>query len=75
MHYVGQYLEALNVFSLGLHVASNSALLEKNFAARIFAQPQECGARLVTVTNQQVPRPSTTFFAFSQAKHFAFSTS
>ena len=70
MHYVGQYLGIVKAVSLCLHVASNLALLEKKFYARIFRQPQECGARLVAVTNQPVPRPSTTFFAFSQAKYF-----
>ena len=50
-------------------------LLKKNFPGRISPQPLECGARLVTVTNDPVPRPSTASFAVSQAKHFLFSTS
>ena len=50
-------------------------LLDKEFPGRISPQPQECGVTLVTVTNEPVPRPSTTFFAFSWAKHFFFSTS
>ena len=73
MYYVGQCLEALKVFSLRLLVASNPA--DYNCPGRISPQPQECGARLVTVTNEPVPRPSSTSFAVSKAKHFLFSTS
>ena len=69
------YLRTLKVFLLRLHVASSPAGYRKNFPGRILLQPQECGVRLVTVTNEPVPRPSTTFFAFSRAKHFFFSTS
>ena len=71
MHYVGQYLEALKVFSLRLYTRGvKPSIIIKNFPARIFPQPQECGARLVTVTKKSVPRSSATSFAFSQAKHF-----
>ena len=42
-------------------------LLKKNFP-----QPQERGARLVTVTNEPVSSPSTTSFAFSQVKNVFF---
>ena len=73
MHYVGQCLEILKVFSLLLLVASNPA--DYTCPGRIFLQPQECGARLITVTNQRVPRLLTTSYGFSQAKHFSFSTS
>ena len=65
---LGQYLETLKIFSLRLHAASHSAWLEK-FSCKSFPQ-QKCGAKLVTVTNQSVPRPPTTSFVFSQAKYF-----
>ena len=48
-------------------------IIRKYFPARIFPQPQEWRARLVTLTNKAVPRPSVNSFAFSQAKHFFFS--
>ena len=54
-----------------LHVASNTA----GYYRRVSLQPQECRARLVSMTNQPVPRPSTTSVAFSQGKLFFFSTS
>ena len=54
---------------------STLQVIRKNFPRRISPQPQECAARLVTVTNEPVPRPSTIFFAFSRAKQFFFSTS
>ena len=72
LHDVDRYLETLKVCSLCLQVASNPT---DYFRRRIFPQPPECGARLIAVTNQPVPRPSTTFFACSQANHFFFSTS
>ena len=68
-------LETLKVFSLCLHVASNPADYQEKVSQKIFPQPQECGARLVAAMNEPVPRPSATFFAFSQAKHFFFLTS
>ena len=46
-------------------------LLEK-ISQKNFLQPQECGVTSVTVTDEPVPRPSTTFFVFSWAKHFFF---
>ena len=46
----------------------------KNFSARIFPQPQKCGARLITLANQPVQKPSTTSIACSQANHLFFST-
>ena len=63
-----------------LHAVSNCTGYQKKFSREIFPVttrnwPQEYGARLVTVTNEPVPRPSTTSFAFSMAKHFFFSTS
>ena len=69
LHYVDLYLETLKVCS---ELASNPA---GYFHRKTFPQPQECGARLITVRNQPVPRPSTIFFACSQANHFFFSTS
>ena len=47
----------------------------KNFPERLFAQPQECGVRLVTVMNRPVLRPSTTSCAFSHFFCFFFPTS
>ena len=47
----------------------------KNFPERLFAQPQKCGVRLVTVTNRPVLRPSTTSCAFSHFFCFFFPTS
>ena len=49
--------------------------IRKILPGRLSPQPQQCGARLVTVTNEAVPRSSTTSFVFSQIKHFLFSTS
>ena len=72
LHYVDRYLETLKVCPLCLQVVSNPA---GYFCGRIFPQPQACRVRLIMVTNQPVPRPSTTFFACSQANHFLFSTS
>ena len=46
-------------------------IIRINFPTKILSQLQECAARLVKVTNQPVPRPSTTSFAFSQAKLFS----
>ena len=71
MHYVNRYLETLKVCSIRLQVASN---LAGYFPGTVFPQPQECGARFIAVTNQSVPRPSTTFFTCSQADHFFLST-
>ena len=76
MHYIG-LLYALLYLSrdtkslpTSLTRESNPAVLEifsgKNFPS------QYCGAKLVTVTNQPVPRRQTTFFAFSQAKNLFF---
>ena len=45
-------------------------IVRKKISARIFEQPQECGARLVTVTNQPVLRPSTISFVFSLFSFF-----
>ena len=50
-------------------------IIKKHFSTKISAWPQECGARLVTVVNQPIRRPSTASFEFSQAKQFFFSTS
>ena len=50
-------------------------IIRTNFPGRISPQTQDCGSRLVTVTNKPVPRSSITSFAFSQAKHCFFSTS
>ena len=69
------YLETRKVFSLHLHVVSNPVGYLKYYSWRISSQPQECGVRLVTVTNELVLRPLTNFFPFSPAKHFSFSTS
>ena len=69
------YLRTLKIFSLRLHLALSPAGYRKKFRRRIFSQPQECWVRLVTVTNEPVPRRSTTLFPFSRAKHFFFSTS
>ena len=49
--------------------------MRKNFTGRVYPQPKECGARLVMVTNEPVPRPLATSFALSQAKYFFFSIS
>ena len=49
-------------------------IIRTNFPGRISPQTQDCGSRLVTVTNKPVPRSSITSFAFSQAKHCFFST-
>ena len=50
-------------------------VIGKNFPGRISPQSQGGGARLVTVTNEPVSRPSSTSFAVSEPKHFLFSTS
>ena len=65
-------IETLKVCSLCLQVTPNPA---GYFRGGIFPQPQECGSRLITETNQPVPRPSTTFFACSHENHFFFSAS
>ena len=49
---------------------TNSFLTSLTRDIKISPQPQECGAELVTVTNEPVPRSSSTLFAFSQSKHF-----
>ena len=49
-------------------------LLEQIFTEEIPCK-HKCGARLVTMTNEPVPRPSTTSVVVSQAKIFLFSTS
>ena len=70
------YLKTLNVFSLGFYTLRQTLqVIRKTFSGRISPQPQECGARLITVTNEPVPRPSTISFAFSQAENFSFSAS
>ena len=72
LHYVDLYLETVKVCPLCLQLASNPV---GYFCGRIFLQPLECGGRLIMVTNQPVPRPSTTVSACSQSTHFFFSTS
>ena len=63
--------KTLKVFSLGFcRWRQTLQVIRNKFRGRISPQPQECGARLITVMNEPVPRPSTTSFAFSQAKHF-----
>ena len=62
-------------FTRGVKTVKPCGLLEKIFPGRISRQPQERGARLVTVTNKPDSRPSTTSFAFSQARNFLFLTS
>ena len=63
--------QGLKVFPLCLSVMSNPA--RKNFPVKVFAQPQECGARLLTVTNQPVSRRSTNFFPhFLRQNIFSF---
>ena len=47
-------------------------VIRKYFQGRISLQPQECGARLVTVTNEPVPMPSTTSYIFSRKTFFSF---
>ena len=70
------YLKTLNVFSLGFYTWRHTLqVIRKNFPGTISPQPQECWARLVTVTNEPFRRPSTSSFTFSQAKKFFFSTS
>ena len=69
------YLKILKVFSLGFYTGRQTLqVISKILSGRISPQPQQCEARLVTVTNEPVPRTSTTSFAFSQTKH-CFSTS
>ena len=83
MHYAGQYLEKLKVLSSHLisshlispftHTWHHISALE-SFLLRIFLQElipnKNCGAKLVTMTNQPDPRPPPIFSAYSQAKHF-----
>ena len=88
LHYVGQYLArdtksfltsltCVYVWSVILCQPWCQILqvIRENFPGRISPQPQEYEVRLVTVTHEPFPKPSTTFFAFSQEKHFFFSTS
>ena len=51
-----------------LYVASNPASYWKRFSRN----KSPATTRLVRVTNEPVPRPSTTSFAFSEAKHVSF---
>ena len=76
MHYIGQHTWRHYKFSHFAYTWRQTLeVIRKNLPGKIFPQPQEFGARLVTVTNEPVLRPSSTYFAFSQAKHFFFSTS
>ena len=43
-------------------------VIRKTFSGRISPRTKDCGVTLITVTNEPVPRPSTTFFT----KHFSF---
>ena len=71
-----KYLETLKVFSLHFYTwRQTCAGYLKKISLKNFPQPQEFGVRLVTVTNEPVPKPSRTFFAFSRATHFPLSTS
>ena len=63
------YLKTLNVFSLGFSTCLHTLqVIRKIFSGTISPQPQKYRARLVTVTNEPFPRPSTSSFAFPQAK-------
>ena len=63
------YLKTLNVFSLGFYTCRHTLqVIRKTFFGTISPQPQKYRARLVTVTNEPFPRPSTSSFAFPQAK-------
>ena len=66
-------LKILKVFLLSFYTWRKTLQVTiKNFPGRI--SQQECLVRLVTVKNEPVTRPSTTSFAFSQAKYFFVST-
>ena len=66
-------LKLLKVFLLGFYTwCKTLQVIIKNFPGRI--SQQEFLARLVTLTNEPVTTPSTTSFAFSQAKYFFAST-
>ena len=69
------YLGTLEFSHFAYTCRQTLQVIRKNFQGRISLQPQECGVTLVTVTNEPVPRSSTTFSAFSWGKHFFFSTS
>ena len=65
MHYVGQYLDRLKVFSVRSHMASYLCI--RKFSVKNFPQ-KRCGAKLVTVTNQPVSRLPPSSYAYCQAK-------
>ena len=66
LHFVGQYLEKLKVFSVCPHVAylCIRKFLRKNFP------PKKRGAKLVTVINQPIARLPPTSYAYFETKIF-----
>ena len=69
-------LETLTVFSLRLHMASNSAGYEKRFSRKTVPATTRVWSKInwrwVTVTNEPVSRSSTTSLAFSQQNISSF---
>lgn len=65
MDYIDQYLKAKKVFSLRFHLA----LLKKKKLSQEFSLT-ECGAKLVTVTNQTSSKTSNCFICIFSGKLF-----